>query len=207
MILMTATAETTLPVDAAESTGETKTVSYRIDPGASRLTLQAFAEGLFSAFGHNPRFNAGDLSGEVRMEEGDLASASLDLIVKAGSLRVVDDLSEKDRVEIERMMHDEVLETSRYPEIVFKGKTASIDRIYEGFYRVKINGQLSLHGVTREHTLETQVRLVENGLRAEGDTQLRQSDYAIKRASVAAGTLKVKDEVKLAFNIVAEATP
>jgi polyisoprenoid-binding protein YceI len=201
---MTATPDTTLTIEAAEPTGATKTISYRIDPRASRFTVQAFAEGLFSAFGHNPRFNAADLSGEVRMAEGNLASASLDFIVNAGSLRVADDLSEKDRVEIERMMHDDVLETSRYPEIVFKGQAAGMDRIYEGFYKVKIVGRLSLHGMTREHAIETQVRLVENGLRAEGETELRQSDYGIKPVSVAAGTLKVKDEVKLSFNIVSE---
>jgi polyisoprenoid-binding protein YceI len=139
------------------------------------------------------------------MEEGNLASAFLDLVVKSGSLQVADDVSEKDRSEIERMMHDDVLESSRYPEITFKGQAAGIDRIYEGFYKIKITGQLSLHGSDREHTIETQVRLLENGLRAEGETQLRQSDYDITRVSVAAGTLKVKDEVKLSFNIVATA--
>jgi polyisoprenoid-binding protein YceI len=202
---MSATAETTLPGDVAQPTGEAKTISYRIDPSASRFTVQAFAEGLFSAFGHNPRFDTGELSGAVRMDQGDLATATLELLVKAASLRLADDLSEKDRVEIERVMHDEVLETSRYSEIIFQGQTESADRIYEGFYRVKIAGQLSLHGATRAHTIETQVRLLENGLRAEGESQLRQSDFGIKRVSVAGGTLKVKDEVKLAFNIVATA--
>ena len=200
---MSATVESTLRVDPAESTGNAKAVSYRLEPRASRCTVQAFAEGLLASFGHNPRFNAGDLSGEVRMEEGNLASASLDLVIKSASLRVADDLSEKDRVEIERMMHDEVLETSRYSEIVFKGRAASVDRIYEGVHKVTITGQLSLHGTTRGYTLEAQVRLVDNGIRAEGETQLRQSDFGIKRVSVAAGTLKVKDEVKLSFNIVA----
>ena len=204
---MSATVETTLPGEAAQPAGETKTISYRIDPSASRFTVQAFAEGLFSAFGHNPRFNAEELSGEVRMEDGNLDSATLELLVKAGSLRVADDLSEKDRREIEHTMRDEVLETSRYSEIVFKGQAAKADRIYEGFYRVKITGQLSLHGTKGEHTIETQVRLVEKGLRAEGETQLRQSDFGIKRVSVAAGTLKVKDEVKLSFNIVANTAP
>jgi polyisoprenoid-binding protein YceI len=196
-------ATTANPAPAAEATGATNTVNYLIDPKQSRFTVQAFAEGLFSAFGHDPRFNAADLSGEVQMEEGNLASAALDLSVKAGSLGASDDLSEKDRLEMERTMRDEVLEVARYPEIVFKGRAAAVDRIYEGFYRVKITGQLSLHGTTREHTIDTQVRLLESGLRAEGDTRLRQSDYGIKRVSVAGGTLRVKDEVKLSFNVVA----
>jgi polyisoprenoid-binding protein YceI len=202
---MSAPIADTAPTDIGQPAGDTKRIAYRIDPKQSRFTVQAFAEGLFSAFGHDPRFNAGDVGGEVRMEEGNLASAALDLSVKAASLRVTDDVSEKDRLEMERMMHDEVLESSRYPEIIFKGQAAAVDRIYEGFYRVKITGQLSLHGTTREHAIDTQVRVMDNGLRAEGETQLRQTNWGIKRVSVAGGTLKVKDEVKLSFNIVATA--
>jgi polyisoprenoid-binding protein YceI len=198
-------ATVTNPLPDAASVGETKTSSYRIDPGASRFTVQAFAEGLLSAFGHSPHFDAGDLSGEVSMTPGDLATGSLDLNVRTASLRLTDDLSGKDRVEIERTMYDDVLEPSRYPEITFKGRATSAERIYDGFYRVTLTGQLSLHGTTREHSMETLVRMLSDGLRAEGDTQLRQSDFGIAPVSVAAGTLKVKDEVKLSFNIVAQA--
>jgi hypothetical protein len=40
-------------------------------------------------------------------------------------------------------------------------------------------------------------------LRASGDFSLSQSDYAIKPVSVAGGALKVKDELKFDFEIVA----
>jgi len=189
----------------AAVTEDGTSVIYRVNPRKSRFTVQAFAEGLFSAFGHNPKLNARDIAGEVQFHPDNLEASSLRFSVKADSLSVSDDVSEKDRREIERMMKDEVLETSRYPEIIFQSKSVTADRIYEGFYRVKITGQLSLHGVSRDHLLDTQVRLVENGLRAEGESTLRQSDYGIKRVSVAGGTLKVKDEVKLSFLIAAEA--
>lgn len=178
--------------------------TFQIDPAESRFTVQAFAEGLFSAFGHNPTLTATEWSGNVYTEAGKLETASLELIVKAASLRVADDIAEKDRREMERTMREEVLEVSRYPEIKFQATTVAADRIYEGFYRIKIAGKLSLHGVTREHSMEAQVRLIENGLSAEGQTLLKQSDFRIKRVSVAAGTLKVKDEVKLSFNISAK---
>jgi len=178
--------------------------TFQIDPAESRFTVQAFAEGLFSAFGHNPTLTATEWSGNVYIEAGKLETASTELTVKAASLRVADDIAEKDRREMERTMREEVLEVSRYPEIKFQATTVAADRIYEGFYRIKIAGQLSLHGVTREHSMEAQVRLIENGLSAEGQTLLKQSDFRIKRVSVAAGTLKVKDEVKLSFNISAK---
>ena len=40
-------------------------------------------------------------------------------------------------------------------------------------------------------------------LRASGDFILKQSDYRIKPISVAGGALKLKDELKFAFDIIA----
>jgi hypothetical protein len=49
------------------------------------------------------------------------------------------------------------------------------------------------------------VRVYPNGdtLRAQGDATLRLTDFRIEPVSVAGGMLKVKDEVKLTFDIVA----
>jgi len=180
--------------------------TYRVNPESSRFTMQAFAEGLLSAFGHNPKLNAREFSGEVLIEGDKVESASLHFLVKTGSLHVADDVSEKDRLEIERSTRDDVLEAARYPEIVYQGKVVSADRIYEGFYRVKIEGELSLHGIKRSQPLDFQVRVSEDTIRAEGEATLNQSDFEIKKVSVAGGTLRVKDEVKLTFLMVAEKT-
>ena len=40
-------------------------------------------------------------------------------------------------------------------------------------------------------------------LRASGEFTVRQTDYGIKPVSVAGGALKVKDELKFSFDIVA----
>ena len=194
-----------LPVAVSDSRfSAPEQISYRVIQRESRLTVQAFAEGLLSSFGHNPKLNARGFSGEVTFDPEQPESASLQFSVVADSLSVVDDVNEKDRHEIERVMKDEVLEPSRFSEIVFRSRSVTADRIYEGFYRVRISGELTLHGVTREHLVDTQVRLIENGLRAEGEATLRQSDFRIKRVSVAGGTLRVKDEVKISYLIAAE---
>ncbi len=176
---------------------------YKVNPRESRFTVQAFAEGLFSSFGHNPKLSPGDFSGEVQFDPDNLEASSLRFSVNADSLRVSDDVSDKDRREIERMMKEDVLETGRFPEIVFESRSVMANLIYAGFYRVQISGQLSLHGVVHDHSIDTQVRLLDNGLRAEGESSLKQAEYRIKKVSVAGGTLKVKDEVKLSFSIVA----
>ncbi len=93
---------------------------YRFVPEESTFTVQAFAEGLFSAFGHDPLIGIRDFSGEAKFVPGTFEDASVNVVINASSLAVVNDVKEKDRQEIERMMRDEVLETVKYPEISFK---------------------------------------------------------------------------------------
>jgi polyisoprenoid-binding protein YceI len=179
-------------------------VKYRLDAAASTFTVQAFAEGLFSAFGHDPVIGVKEFQGEASFVPGTFENASLKLTVNANALRVVNDLKEKDRQDIERMMREEVLETRKYPEISFQSTNVSLSRIGEGRYRARVIGDLTLHGVTQNNVwISGEVTAKDDGLRAKGDCALKQSDYKIKLVSVAGGTLKIKNEVKCSFDIVA----
>ncbi len=64
-------------------------------------------------------------------------------------------------------------------------------------------GDLTLHGVTRLQSVAVRVSQMSGTLRGQGETTVKQSDYGIRRVSVAGGMLKVKDEVRLTFDIVA----
>jgi polyisoprenoid-binding protein YceI len=70
-------------------------------------------------------------------------------------------------------------------------------------YSATLDGNLSFHGVTR--TQPVTARIVELGemLRASGEFTLRQSDYGIKPISVAGGAMKVKDELRFSFEMIA----
>ena len=52
-------------------------------------------------------------------------------------------------------------------------------------------------------TINAVVTFYETRLEAEGQFALRQTEYGIQPVSVAGGTIKVKDELKFSFNIVA----
>src|ERR1700730_6627422 len=94
-------------------------VHYVTDARASQFTLQEFSGGMLSAFGHSPTIAIRDFSGGAQVDSDDPPPSSLRLTIKAASLSVKDDISDKDRREIERMMQQEILETSSYPEIVY----------------------------------------------------------------------------------------
>ncbi len=186
------------------SMNEASIVRYRIDASRSRFTVQGSADGLLSMFGHDPVIAICGFGGDARFVPGTLESASLLLLVQADSLAVVNKVSDKDRKEMERAMREDLLEIARHPEIIFMSTSISANRTGEGLYWARILGNLSLHGVTRDHLIDAQLILNGDGLRAQGEFPLRQTDYNIKPVSVAGGTLKMKDELKFSFDIVAE---
>jgi polyisoprenoid-binding protein YceI len=187
---------------ARMSATETAT-HFLIDPGLSRFTARVFASGMLSSFGHNPTIAIREYTGEAVISSANLQQASLRISIPAGSLEVADDISQKDRAEIESRMRQDVLETSAYPEIVFESSQVTSNALSENLYAVQVTGNLTLHGVTRAETITAKVTLIGDTLRASGEFSIQQTNYGIKLVSVAAGTLKVKDEVKIAFDFSA----
>lgn len=169
----------------------------------SRLTVRGFASGLLSALGHNPVIGVRDLAGEARVNPDALAQSSLSLRIRAASLEVQNNASEKDRREMKRAMDEEVLEAARYPDITFETTTVEANGNGAGSFRAEIEGRLTLHGVTRPVRVPTRVSVAGDLLRANGEFSLNQTDYRIQPPSVAAGTLRLKDELKFTFDIVA----
>jgi len=182
-------------------------VHYSIDTRVSQFTVQAFASGLISAVAHSPRIAIRDWAGEASFVPGTLKDAKLVVRVKAASLEVLDEIRDQDRRELQRVMNNEVLETGRFPEITYESSAVQADKLKEELYRVNVEGRLSLHGVTNGHSFFGQVALGVDSLRAYGEFTLLQSDYSIRIASIAGATLKLQDELKFAFYVIARKKP
>jgi polyisoprenoid-binding protein YceI len=188
---------------AVGEAAETSMDRFIIDGRASRFTVRAFATGMLSAMGHNPTIGIRDFSGEMRFDAARLKASDFRLAVKSASLSVQDDISDKDRREIERLMNQEVLEPGKFPEILYEASEISVTKLGEGLFAASLNGNLTLHGVTRVEPIQTRVMWMDHMLRASGEFSLIQSDYGIKPISVAGGALKIKDELKFQFEIIA----
>jgi len=183
-----------LPADGAR---------YRIDAAQSRFIVRAFAGGFLSAFAHDHTIAIRDFGGEAQFTYGTVEPASLQLTIKAGSLAVTDKVSASDRQKIETTMRDEVLELSKYPEIVFKSTGINATKTGEGQYQARISGELTLHGVTRPLTISAGLEFGDKTLRAKGTFALKQTSFNIQPVSIAGGTIKIKDELKFTFDIAA----
>lgn len=183
----------------AEKTGG----RYRIDARRGNFTVQAFAEGWLSFVGHNPTFAVRRYGGEIRFAGSEKVDSML-IIAEAESISLRDNVSEKDRAEIERATREDVLQIERFSEIVFVSKNVSLKQIPGGRFSVAASGFLSLHGETREQTIEAQAVIDNGSIHASGEFKLRQSDFNIEPVKALGGTLKVKDEVKISFDIMAQ---
>jgi len=182
----------------AGMTKEAAIAEYVIDAGMSRFTVRAFAGGLLAGLGHNPVVGIRDFTGEAQWDPEAPEKASVRLKIRTASIAVQNDISDKDRREMERVMREEILETEKYPEITFESTAVSVG----ANNRVAIDGNLTLHGVTRRERLTAQFAITGDMLRAFGDFSIQQTDYRVKLASVAGGALKLKDEMKANFDIL-----
>jgi len=185
---------------------------YRLDPKQSRLIVETETTGLSTMFGHNHRIAVGEMAGTVRTKRGTPSggtfeitakASSLEMMAKASSLRVID--SERDageRQAIEAALRDEMLETSKYPDIAFKTTRVTSERRADGSYDVRLAGDLRLHGMRRAIVIPARVTVEGDTLHALGVFEVKQTDFNITPFSFVRGTVAIRDAVPEIANVV-----
>jgi polyisoprenoid-binding protein YceI len=176
---------------------------YRIDAGRSRFTVQALATGMLSFLGHSPTFAVRDFAGELRWQPDTSEGTGIEVTVRADSLELMDNVRPADREDIEGRMRREVLEVGAYPEIGFRGDEIMAGAIAPDRYRGRIVGLLSLHGVTNREAIEAEVGLYDDGVRMAGEFPLCLSDYRIRPVTALGGAIRLRDPLRVSFDILA----
>ncbi|MCU1240134.1 MAG: YceI family protein [Candidatus Acidoferrum typicum] len=179
--------------------------SYAIDTQQSKMDIHVGKEGAFKAFGHDHLIAAKQLSGEVQFDPQKLDKSSVRLHVPTKSITVIDPgESEKDRKEVEATMEsDKVLDVAKFPEITFTSTSISAAKKTSDGWELTLSGKLNLHGVEKAVSFPLHVRAENNELHAQGEVSILQTDYGVTPVKVGGGTVKVKDKLKITFNIVA----
>jgi polyisoprenoid-binding protein YceI len=186
---------------------QTKSRTYTIVAGESSFWVFVGKSGFLSALAHDHEIGVKSFTGRVVVPESGAGGGSLELDIDAKSLVVLDKkVSEEDRKKIFNSMHQEVLESVQYPQMTFRSVSVSdLRQTGDNAYNFKLNGDLTLHGVTKRIIVPVTVTVTPQRLRAVGKHTLKQTDYGIKPYSAAGGTIKVKNEIIVNFDIVAKA--
>ena len=93
------------------------------------------------------------------------------------------------------MLGADVLDVNRFPEIRFTSAQAEATN---GGWTVR--GELQLHGQIHPVTATVQ----HQGNHYRGSVHLKQTEFGITPVTVAGGTVKVKDEVTIDFDVVTQ---
>jgi polyisoprenoid-binding protein YceI len=161
-----------------------------IEGAKSAITVRVFKSGLFSSFGHDHQISAPIAGGNV-----DTAAGKVELRINAATMQVRDPGgSDKDHGQIQTtMLGPEVLDAARFPEIIFRSTSAEP----AGADSWNVHGNLTLHGQT--NTVDVEVH--KSGERYTGSARFKQTAFGIKPVKVAGGAVRVKDEVRIEFDI------
>ena len=176
------------------------------DPATS-IVVRVGRSGVFSFAGHDHEVAAPVSGGQIMLDRADLTRSSLTMEFDAAALKVTgkgeppDDVPEVQRV----MLSDRVLDVQKYPKIAFRSRKISVTQRASAQSTLLVDGDLTLHGVTRSLTVPVEARLTANGFTANGRVAVRQTDFGIRPVTAGGGTVKVKDEVEIVFAITARA--
>jgi polyisoprenoid-binding protein YceI len=164
-----------------------------LDTQRSTITIHVGKSGLLSAAAHDHTISAPISSGTVR----ESTAPRIEFTIETAKMTVRPDprIDPKDQATIQMHMEEMTLETKTYPEIAFR--SSRIERIADGQW--KVDGDLSLHGVTKPVSLNVK----QSGNSWTTHTVLKQTDFGIKPISIGGGMIRVKNEVEIGFQIFA----
>jgi polyisoprenoid-binding protein YceI len=164
-----------------------------IDTQRSTITIHVGKSGLLSAAAHDHTITAPISSGSLV----DSTPLRIEFIVETARMTVKADpkVDAKTQGTIQTDMEEMTLETKKFPRIAFL--SSRVEKIAEGQW--KVDGDLSLHGVTKPMSLTVK----QTGDSWTTRTVLKQTDFGIKPISIGGGMIKVKNEVEIDFQIFA----
>ncbi len=182
-----------------------KTSAYAINLSESQVTATLTQEGFISRRYPSHRVEVKNFSGKIGVSEKDETQVEVEVEAESKSLTNVDQgMSEFERKEFHSVVNNHVLESDKFPKIKFVSVSIS-DAQKSGETRsFTLNGDLTLRDVTKRVSFPVTVTITKDQLRATGEAKFKQTDFGIKPYSGKLGMIKVGDEVKINFAIVAK---
>ena len=182
------------------------TGTYDLGPNVGRVLAKTGREGLAARAGHDLTIEIARWSARVVVpdaEGGGIAAASLTAEFDLGSLTVrtgtggAKPLSDRDRRDIQAQARKILGDGAKASFISAKVvPSANDDGVFEG--SGVIEGQLTLHGTSRP--IRLQVTSPAPG-QFRGGATVRQTDFGITPYSGFFGTLKLKNEIVIEFEV------
>ena len=194
---------------------------YLLAP-ASVLQVHAGKSGILAGLGHEHLVRAHAFTGEIVYFPAALARSRVSVTVLTDSLRVVPQADAANISKITESMRRKTLEVDSFPKITFVSQTVGVGPAAAGSggqeragaaptadmpgppsARVLVTGDLTMVGKTRPVSVDMDLTVAGDTLRADGSFVVKQTDFGIKPYGTALGMVKVKDAVRFELHVVA----
>lgn len=192
-------------LSAQRSKREDKTRVYTIDLSQSRVTATLTQEGFIARRYSTHRVEVKNFSGKVEVSERDESRIAVEVEAEAKSLTNADEgMTEFERREFHNVLNNLALESDKFPKIKFVSVSVSDARKSGETRAFTLNGDLTLRDATKRVSFPVTVTIAKDQLRATGEAKLKQTDFGIAPYSGKLGLIRIGDEVKIDFAIVAK---
>ena len=171
--------------------------AYRLGPESGRLLVNTTRTGLGAKAGHDLTIEVTRWHARATVDAANPANSSVTVEVDVESFEVregtggVKPLTDADRAEIKKTLK-EVLHTAQHPTITFRSR-----RVDGSVGSLTLDGELTIMGVARPV-------MVQGGVtdgRVVGGATVVQSRWGIRPYSAFFGALKLRDEVRVEFDV------
>jgi polyisoprenoid-binding protein YceI len=178
--------------------------SYTFDAKSSEINIILKQEGLMGRRYPTHHVVAKNFNGKIELP-ADETKMTVEVSAETRMLTNVDaTMSEFERKEFHANLRGVILEADKFPTIKFTSVSVSDLQKSADTRSFTLNGDLTLHGVTRRVAFPVKVTMKEKELRATGEGKLKQTDFGLKLFEKGLGLIKVGDEVTVSFSIAAK---
>jgi polyisoprenoid-binding protein YceI len=184
---------------------------YQVDAQATDLRIYVYRAGRLARLGHNHVISSKDVQGTVTLRR-DLQETTVRLEIPVATL-VVDDPglreaagpgfrsepSESDIAATRRnMLSERVLDAGPYPSIRVQAGVAG-----GALPDLEMDANITIRDVTLRVRVPVKLESSANSVTANGELEIRQTDFGVTPFSVLGGALSVRDEVGIRYRVVA----
>ena len=107
------------------------------------------------------------------------------------------------KAKMEADFNQDYMESDKYPRSTFKGTISNLSEINfnkDGSYPVNVNGDLTIHGVTKKISIPGTITIKNGSISATSSFNVLVNDYRIKIPSIVSNKIGESIEIKVACN-------
>lgn len=179
---------------------------FEVSERQSAVVIHVGRSGIFSFAGHLHDVDA-PVGGSITADPDNLQASSVRLTFAAARFHVLPEGEPPgDAPKVEEVMRGpRVLDTARFADVQFRSHSVTGREVGRtNTYEVQVTGDVTIHGVSREVVVPMTVSFEGNTLRARGRGTIRHDQFGLTPVAVAAGTVRVRNEIDIDFDIVAD---